>query len=172
MKVICEISARHVHLSKQDLKTLFNINELTPLKPLSQTGQFLSHERVNIKTEKGEFKNVAIIGPTRESTQVELSRTDFFNLGIKPENNKILVNNKILATPIIAQRHLHIDPTTAKQNNLQDGDIIKAKFDGERGGILHNVVVRVDKNFTTRLHIDTDEANALDFAGGMVTIII
>ncbi|MCL2846449.1 MAG: phosphate propanoyltransferase [Firmicutes bacterium] len=184
MKLECEVSVRHVHLSAADVDVLFGVGyELTPTKDLSQPGQYLCAERVELVTEKATIKNVGIIGPTRKITQVEVSRTDCFTLGLKnvplrqsgelDNAPTILVRTErgsIHAAVIIAQRHVHMDTQTATKSGYTDGQIVAVKFDGERGGTLYNTVLRVHADFAPRVHIDSDDANAMGFTTGMVEI--
>ena len=185
MKIICEVSARHVHLNATDVEFLFGTgNRLTSFRELSQPGQFLCNERVDIVTEKGCFRNVAIIGPERMASQVEISRTDCFVLGLK--NIPIRESGRIDGTPgivlrtggkelrldrgvIVAKRHIHVDPKTAKQYDLKNSEERVVRFEGERAGTL-NVVVRVADNYLPAVHIDTDEANAMGFSSGEVQL--
>ena len=186
MKVLCEVSVRHVHLSEEDLQALFGRGELTPLKPLSQPGQYLCEERVNLVTPKGTLQNVAIIGPTRERTQVELSMTDCFTLGLKgvpileSGNHEgsvgIVLQHGAAAVElqrgvIIAKRHVHLDPGSATAGGFSDGQVVTVRFEGVRGGSLDNIVVRVGENFAPAVHIDSDEANAMGFARGEVSLL-
>jgi len=154
---------------------LFN-KELTPVRWLSQPGQFLSRERVDLVSNKATLQNVAIIGPVREKTQVELSLTDAFTLGLgnvplrqsgelegtngltlSVGERKVDLENGV----IIAQRHIHLDPKTATKMGLVDGQVTSLEFDGIRGGRLDNTIVRVGKNYAPAIHLDTDEANAM-----------
>jgi len=189
MKILCEVSARHVHLSQEHLETLFGKEAtLEEVKALSQPGQYLADKRVDLVTEKTTMKNVAVLGPTRAQTQIEISRTDSFALGIKgvPVRQSgdlagtpgvILQNGdkqvKLDSGIIVGQRHIHVDTEFAKENNLADNQIVSIEIEGDRGGILKNAVVRVNPNFAPAIHIDTDEANALGFAGcGEAKIIV
>lgn len=84
-KVLVETSARHVHLTKEAIATLFGEGyELTPKKMLSQPGQFACEERVTVVGPRGEIKNVSILGPARSANQVEVSFTDARALGLTP----------------------------------------------------------------------------------------
>lgn len=175
IKIIVETSARHVHLDKKTLEKLFGKGyKLTPDYPLSQKGEFAAKERVILKTKKGEIKRVRIIGPLRKKTQIEISRTDAFHLKINPP---LRLSGDLKNTPgitligpkgevklkqgvIIAARHIHCDPKTAKKLNLKHGDKVSVIIKGKRGLIFNNVVVRIRKNFVWRMQIDTDEANA------------
>ncbi len=182
-KVKIEVSARHIHLSKDDLDTLFGCNyELNVYKNLSQPGQFSAVETLNIRSQNGEIKNVRIVGPTRSQTQVELSITDCHLLKIKAP---ILVSGDLkksgggikLIGPkssldlksgvIVAQRHLHIEPQKAKQLKLKHGDTISIKINGIRSLIFNNIAVRSRLGIDRfALHLDTDEANAANILGG------
>ncbi len=177
------ISNRHLHLSQKDLETLFGAGyKLTPVKELSQTGQFASEEQVTLVTKKNAIPNVRVLGPLRNKTQVEISRTDAFALGLKPpvrdsgstENSEtitlvgpkgsVFLDNVV----IIALRHIHMSPQDAKAFGVQDKDVVKVKSEGERGLTFENVVVRVRDDFVLELHIDTDEANAAGLSNGQM----
>jgi putative phosphotransacetylase len=186
-KVPVGISNRHLHVTQGDLETLFGKGyELTQKKPLSQPGQFASEETVTLIGPKSAIKNVRILGPVRPQTQVEISRTDSFTLGITPQ---VRDSGSISGTPgiiiegpkgrvelkegvIIAQRHLHLHTDEAKELNLNDKDIIAVEFEGERGVIFKNVLVRVSPKFAKDLHLDLDEANASSLSNGDLGTII
>jgi len=177
MKILCEVSVRHAHLSQEHVDILFGKgHKLTPLKDLSQPGQYLCVERIDLVTPKTTFKNVGIIGPARPKSQVEISRTDCFALGLKnvpvrqsgeldgsvgitmkTEKGEVILEEGV----VVAKRHIHLDPKTASDFGLEDNQIVLVKFDNERGGVLNNTVVRVHENFAPAIHIDSDEGNAL-----------
>lgn len=174
--VIVEASGRHVHLTKENLETLFGKGyELTPKKWLSQPGQFLCEERVGITGLKGSFDHTGIIGPIRSYTQVELSFTDARSLGVTPpirESGDIkgsapihIVGPKgeidITEGVIIAKRHIHFTPEDAEKFGVKDKQIVGVKVGGERGLTFGETIVRVSKNYATAMHIDFDEANAV-----------
>lgn len=178
-KVPVGISNRHIHLSQEDLETLFGKGyQLTPVKDLKQTGQFAAEETLTIATKKGVIQNVRVLGPTRSKTQVEISRTDSFALGLRPpvrdsgalegsEGVTIIGPEgsiKLDEGVIIALRHIHMSPVDAEQFGVQDKDIVTVKVDGERGLVFENVLVRVRDDFVLEFHIDTDEANAAGLA--------
>ena len=178
-KIPIETSARHCHLSRKHIDILFgNGYQLTSIKELSQKGQFLAKERVDIEVNGISFKNVAILFPERENTQVEISLTDSRYLKINaPINLSGNLNEaqdcyisyntkKVLAkgSLIIAQRHLHCDIETARELKLINNDIISIQTDSIRSVIFNNVIIRIDKSFTLALHIDTDESNACNNA--------
>lgn len=170
-----EVSAKHVHLSQKDLERLFGRGaSLTPKRELSQPGQFLAEERVTITGPKGEKKNVAILGPVREDTQVELSKTDCAELGVKAplrESGDIKDSGAIcLKGPegsididrgcIVAKNHIHMTPDLAAKLDLKDKQYVSVELLSERSIIFQNVLIRVSQNFRDRMHIDFDEANA------------
>ncbi|MEM4261213.1 MAG: phosphate propanoyltransferase [Candidatus Woesearchaeota archaeon] len=176
MKVPIEISARHVHLSKDDLYKLFGKNYILKIKnQLSQPGQFAAKETLTIKNGKNIIENVRIIGPCRNISQVEISKTDAIKLKLNPP---VRVSGDIDGTPgliligpkgkmilkkgvIIAKRHLHISPEEAKKNNLLDKQIISIKVAGERSIVYNEVIVRSRENIDKlSFQLDTDEANA------------
>ena len=178
---LLEVSARHLHISKEHLDMLFGKGyELTPMKELSQPGQFAAKEMVRIIGPMGEYDNVRILGPERAETQVELSMTDCFNLGIEPI---IKMSGEIDNTPgcilwgpnghvelkkgvIVAKRHFHCTPSTAKVMGVSSNDSIGVEIKGERGGILKNIIVRVSDKYADAIHIDTDEGNGLGIKTG------
>lgn len=177
-----EASARHVHLSQGTIDQLFGVGyQLTAKRPLSQPGQFVSEERVTVKGPKGTLQNVAILGPARSHSQVELSMTDTRTLGINPplrESGHLeqtpgvtLVNgNQEVSLPdgaIVAQRHIHMTPSDAKLFGVQNNDIVSVTTTGDRAVTFENVVIRVSDKFATRMHIDFDEANACGLTKGM-----
>ena len=175
--ILIEASGRHVHLSREDINTLFgNDYQLTPVKDLSQPGQFACKERVTITGPKNSIQNVVVLGPERSKSQVEVSLTDATTLGIKAT---VRLSGDIKGTPgikitnpnngvsieikeglIAAKRHIHVTPEDAKRFHISNGDSVKVKIFGERPVILEDVDIRVDKNFSTAMHIDYDEANA------------
>jgi len=174
-KITIEVSARHAHLSPKHLAALFGKDyQLTNLSDLSQTGQYACKETVTIKTKGGQIENLRIIGPARSKTQVEISLTDARKLKIMPPvrlsgdlsgsagatlvgpKGKVILREGV----IIAERHVHCDPATAKSLGLTNKSILEIKVPGIRALTFRNVPVRIDSSFVYRLHLDTDEANA------------
>jgi propanediol utilization protein len=174
-----EASGRHVHVTKEQAMLLFG-HSLTPKRPLSQPGQYLSNERVTVKGPKGEFTNVAVLGPERKEAQVEISLTDGRTLGLTPpvrpsgdvagSPGAVLVGPRGTVTlqqgVIAAQRHIHITPQDAARFKVQDKQIVKLQTFTDRPIIFEDVLVRVSKDFATAAHLDYDEANACGFAAG------
>ena len=182
------VSARHIHLSREDMDILFGKgSELTPMKDL-MGGQFAAKETVTIIGLKlRAIENVRILGPLRKQTQVEVSATDCIRLGVKAPVRLsgdlkgsapiTIIGPKGAVTVqegcIIAMRHIHMSPADAAVYGVKDKQVVRVQMGGERGGYLDNVPVRVDPSFTTEMHIDTDEANALGIHQGMeLTIIV
>lgn len=174
-KVPIGVSNRHIHLSGDDLEKLFGKGyNLTKKSDLKQPGQFAANETVIIRGPKGEIEKVRILGPIRKQSQVEISITDSFRLGVRPpikesgklENTpglEIIGPNgsvEIPAGTIIALRHIHMTPEQAKKMGVKDKEIVEVETFGERKGILGNVLVRVSEQFSLEMHIDVDEANA------------
>lgn len=174
--VLVETSARHVHVTQQDLETLFGKGyELTVKKMLSQPGQFASEERVDVVGPKRTLKGVSILGPVRPATQVELSITDARSIGvIAPirESGDIagscgckLVGPcgevELAEGVIVAKRHIHMTPADAEAFGVQDKQEVDVKITSNgRSLTFSDVVVRVKPNFALAMHIDTDESNA------------
>lgn len=187
-KFIIETSARHIHLSKKDLETLFGEGyKLTNKKDLSQPGQFACNERVTVVGPKGEIKNITILGPERNNTQIEISATDARILGVDAiirESGDIdgscgcklvgpageVVLDKGL---IVAKRHIHMTKQDADNLCVKNKDIVWVKVESnDRSTIFGDVVVRVSDDFALSMHIDTDEANACQAKGEVFGEII
>ena len=174
-----EASGRHVHVTARQAITLFG-HPLTEKRPLSQPGQYLANERVTVIGPKGKFENVAVLGPERPDAQVEISLTDGKTLGITPpvrlSGNVENSPGCVLATPlgqvaldqgvIAAQRHIHMTPADAKKFGVGDKQVLRLQVFTHRPLIFEDVVVRVNKDFATFVHLDYDEANACGFQTG------
>ncbi|MCT4599240.1 MAG: phosphate propanoyltransferase [Vallitalea sp.] len=170
------VSARHLHLSKEDVEKLFGVGyELTPIKEL-MGGQYAAKETVTIVgTKLRPIENVRVLGPTRSKTQVEVAKTDAIRLGLNPPVKPsgelegsapiTIVGPKGAITLenacIIAMRHIHMSPQDAIEYGVKDKEIVDVEVSSDRGGVFTNVLVRVHDTYTLEMHIDTDEANAL-----------
>lgn len=185
--ILVEASGRHVHLSKESVEILFGKGyKLTKKRELSQPGQYLCDEKVMIIGPKGTIQNISVLGPEREETQIELSKTDAVSIGVKaPVKMSGDIENSgsvIIATQnaaikldkgvIVAKRHIHITPEDAKKYGVSNNEEVSVKVAGERGVIFTNVAVRVSSKFETVVHLDYDEANACGFVKGMKATII
>lgn len=176
-----EVSARHVHLDKKCMDILFGEGHtLTAVRELSQPGQYLSEERVDVIGPKGSFKHVAVLGPERPHVQVEVSSSDCFALGItapirqsgdtKGSASVTLVGPCGQVTidegAIIALRHVHMTPDDAERLGLVDNQIVSVEvLSDDRSLVFNDVVIRVSPKFRTRMHVDTDEAGAAHISG-------
>ena len=176
MKFLVETSARHVHVTKETLETLFGKGfELTVKKELSQPGQYASEQRVTVVGPKKELANVSILGPCRNADQVELSASDARSIGIAApvrESGDIAGSGACkLVGPcgevelkegvIVAKRHIHVTPEDAEKLGVADKEIVKVACGSEgRKLVFDDVVIRVSEKFATAMHIDTDESNA------------
>ena len=175
-----EVSARHVHLTQEDLERLFGKGaELHPKRPLSQPGQFLSEERVTIRGPKGEKTRVAVLGPVRKATQLELSRSDCVALGVKApirESGDVKGSApmtvvgpegtiEISEGTIIAHNHIHVPEETAKRLRLADKERVSVRVLTDRPVVFEDVIIRVSDRFTFKMHVDFDEANAAEVSG-------
>lgn len=173
--IIANISNHHVHLSEEDLFRLFGkYHKIRKLVDLVQPGQFACKEKVTLVGPKGMISKVRVIGPLRFKTQVEISRTDGFRLGIKPplRNSgdlegaspiKIVGTNgeiNLKQNCIVVRRHIHMTPKDSQIYKVKKGDKVYVKVDGERGLIFDNVQIRVREDFALECQLDTDEANA------------
>ena len=174
-----EASGRHVHVTREQAVTLFG-HPLTPERPLSQPGQFLSRERVTVQGPKGEFQNVAVLGPERKAGQVEISLTDGRQLGLSAP---VRLSGDVAGTPgtlligpkgtvqlnqgvIVAQRHVHLTPQAAEGFGVKHGQTVRLRTFTERPLVFENVAVRVSPDFAPYAHLDYDEANACGFQKG------
>ncbi len=177
------ISNRHIHLSREDLDTLFGAGyELTPMKDLSQPGQYACKEVCTIiGPSMRSIENVRILGPIRKQSQVEISVTDSFVLKVKPpvrESGKLagsapvtIVGPKGIVTLkegcIIANRHIHMSPADGARFGVKDGDYIDVDaMDGTKRTRWFDVQVRVHEQFRLEMHVDTDDANAVGYKNG------
>ncbi len=174
-----EASGRHVHITKDQAVTLFG-HGLTEKRPLSQPGQYLSNERLTVIGPKGEFQNVAVLGPERKEAQVEISLTDGRVLGILPpvrpsgdvsnSPGAVLVGPKgkveIPRGVIAAQRHIHMTPEDAKKHGVKDKQMVKLQVFTRRPVVFEDVLVRVSPDFETFVHLDYDEANGCGMDAG------
>lgn len=182
-----EVSARHVHLSAQHVAALFGAgHNLTPKRPLSQPGQFLCEERVDIVTSKGIFRNVAILGPVRERTQVELSHSDAKALGVGAPVRlsgdldgagcvHLVSAVGMLTVPnsvIVAQNHIHMTPKDAAHYGVTDKEVVRVTMSTARPLTFDTVLVRVSDSAALALHIDVDEANACAFTDGDTALLL
>ena len=174
-----EASGRHVHVTKEQAQILFG-HGLTEKRPLSQPGQYLANERVSVVGPKGQFENVAVLGPERKEAQVEISLTDGRILGLTPS---VRLSGNVQSTPgatligprgpvvldkgvMAAQRHIHITPRDAARFGVQDRQIVRLQTYTARPCVFEEVVARVHPDYRSAVHLDYDEANACGFRKG------
>ena len=176
------VSNRHIHLSREHVETLFGKGyELTPLKELSQPGQYACKEQLTlVGPSMRAIEGVRVLGPERKASQVEISRTDSFTLKIKPpvrESGDIkgsapvtVIGPKGIVTLtegcIIANRHIHMSEDDAARYGVVDGEYVDVMLGGERRSLFYDVQIRVNKSFRLEMHIDTDDANAVGVGNG------
>ena len=181
------VSNRHVHLSPEDVENLFGSRyTLTPFRDLSQPGQYAAEEKVTLLGPKGFIQGVRILGPPRGATQIEISKTDGFQLGVHPP---VRLSGSIEDTPgitligpnscvslekgvIVAKCHVHMSPNDAEKFKVEHGDHLMLKTMGERSITFTDVIVRVSPNYVLDFHIDLDEANAANLKTGDTVKII
>lgn len=174
-----EASGRHVHVTKEQALALFG-HPLTPKRPLSQPGQFLAEERVTVTGPRGEFHNVAVLGPERKEAQVEISLTDGRQLGIEPP---VRLSGDVAGSPgavlkgsggtvtlncgvIAAKRHIHLTPEDARRFGVTDRQNVRLKVYTARPCVFEDVAVRISPDFASYVHLDYDEANGCGFRKG------
>ncbi|MEJ2734405.1 MAG: acetate/propionate family kinase [Anaerolineae bacterium] len=180
------VSAHHVHLSQTDVERLFGAGHaLTPLSPLEQPSQFACEEQVRLIGPRGSIDRVRVLGPARSQTQVEISRTEGYRLGIQAP---VRMSGDLDGTPglilegsagqvelkngaIYAQRHIHMTPTDARKLGLENGDVVRLRVEGERELIFGDIAVRISPKFKLEFHLDTDEANAAELNTGDVAYL-
>ncbi len=186
-KLPIAMSNKHVHLSQEDLEILFGKDyKLTKKKDLSQPGQFAAEEKVELIGPKNTIKGVRVLGPVRSATQIEVSISDAFTLGIEPiiRNSGDIENTpgvKVVGPKgeielekgvIIAARHIHMHTDEIKEFGLNNGDIVSVKVDGVRGLVFDNVLVRSGEGHRLEMHVDMEEGNAAGVKNGdMVEVI-
>ena len=180
-----EASGRHVHVTKEQSIALFG-HSLTPQRPLSQPGQFLARERVTVVGPKGEFQNVAVLGPERKEAQIEISLTDGRQLGIEPP---VRLSGDVADSPgailrgtrgsvaltrgvIAAKRHIHLTPEDAQRFGVKDKENVNLKVYTARPCVFEDVSVRISPDFASYVHLDYDEANGCGFRKGDLGRII
>ncbi len=180
MKIMVEVSARHVHLSEKDFEKLFGKNKsLKEMKRLSQPEEFASEQEVTLINSSKKIKKARILGPFRKKSQAEISMTDAYFLKLNPfprikvsgdlaSTREILVKGSVSSIRIpciIAQRHLHASSSEARKLKLKNNQRVSVKINGIRETTFHNIVVRVSDEYKLALHLDTDEGNAAGITG-------
>lgn len=188
-EVLVEVSARHVHLSREDLDALYGKDyELTLKKELSQPGQYACEERVRVIGPKGEFPAISILGPVRPATQVELSLGDARSIGVKApvrESGDIAGSGacklvgpageiEIAEGVIAAKRHIHATTADAAKMGVENGEIVSVEIPSSNGRnlVFGDVVVRVSDSYALAMHIDTEESNAAGMAPNTIGRVI
>lgn len=187
MNIPITISARHLHLNQEDLEKLFGPGyQLKKERDLVQPKEFASQETISLQGPKAKLDKVRIVGPIRKKSQVEISKTDAWRLGIEApvRLSGDLANSASLTLigpagevnmpegVIVPQRHIHCSTDQAQEHGLADKQIVSVQLKGERGLIFQQVMVRVADNYQWEMHIDTDEANAAGLEPGTEGIIL
>lgn len=185
--VIVEGSARHVHLSKEDLEILFGTGyELRHKRDLSQPGEFLTEEKVRVEGSRGAIDRVSVLGPCRKATQVEVSMTDTRKLGVEAP---VRMSGDLQGSApcrligpsgsvelkegcVVAKRHIHVTTADAALLGIEGKETISLKLSGERGLIFDEIAVRVSDKFATRVHLDYDEMNAAGLTGDAEGVVL
>ncbi len=181
------LSNKHLHLSQADLEVLFGQGfELTKMKDLSQPGQFAANEKVDIVGPKGTLKGIRVLGPVRKETQIEISLTDSFVLGVTPPvrdsgdlidspgakivgpKGEVELNKGVIA----AGRHIHMHTSDAEIFSVTDKEVVSVKIQGKRGLVFDNVLVRVNPEYALEMHVDIDEGNAAGLKNGSMVEIL
>lgn len=181
------LSNKHLHLSQADLDVLFGQGfELTKMKDLSQPGQFAANEKVDIVGPKGTLKGIRVLGPVRKETQIEISLTDSFVLGVNPPvrdsgdlidspgakivgpKGEVILDKGVIA----AGRHIHMHTSDAEIFGVTDKEVVSVKVEGKRGLVFDNVLVRVNPEYALEMHVDIDEGNAAGLKNGSMVEVL
>jgi putative phosphotransacetylase len=173
MKVSVGVSNRHIHMNDSDFKLLFGDIDLPIRNYVNQPGQFASTLTVTLKGPKGKIENVRVVGPKRNYTQVEISKTDARVLGLNPpirdsgdlrDASSITIENGSVSIErpccIIANRHIHVDSKIREEYGLEDVNEVSVRVSGLKSGILEHVYLKDSDKAYFEMHIDTDDANA------------
>lgn len=180
------LSNRHVHLSKEHIEILFGEgHELNKWKDLSQPGQYAADEKIEVVGPKGSM-SMRVLGPARGSTQIEISVTDGFILGLTPPvrdsgdlegspgckivgpKGEVVIDKGVIA----AARHIHMHTSDAETFGVKDKDIVSVKVEGRRGLVFDNVLVRVHATYALECHLDIDEGNAAGLKNGEQGLVL
>jgi len=178
-QVLVGVSNRHVHLSHEDLQTLFGLDEFEVYRPVRQPGEFAATQHVTVHGPKASFENVRCMGPCRAKSQAELSLTDCRALGLAApitqsghldqaawvdiEGPRGVIRRQ---AGMVAARHIHMGDADARALGLKDQDLVSVEFDGIRGVVGHNFIIRTKPEWVPEIHLDTDEANAFGVSSG------
>ena len=181
------LSNKHIHLSKEHLDILFGEGfELTKMKDLSQPGQYAANEKVDVVGLKGTLKGVRVLGPTRKETQIEISLTDSFVLGVNPPvrdsgdlidspgakivgpKGEVVIEKGVIA----ASRHIHMHTSDAENFGVVDKEVVSVRVGGKRGLVFDNVIARVNPEYALELHLDIDEGNAAGLKNGATVELV
>lgn len=186
MKVQVGVSNRHIHLTEENYRKLCGDKEVEILRPINQPGMYVTTDTFTLKTEKAEIPNVRLLGPFRDYSQIEISRTDAYKLGINPPirtSGDIKGSSPItIIGPkgelhldegcIIADRHIHLTEEMKKFYHLEGKTKVNVLVGGEKGGIMFNVDLKVSDEAYFEMHVDTDDANAFMLKQGDIVDII
>ncbi|WP_194287233.1 phosphate propanoyltransferase [Gracilibacillus oryzae] len=174
------VSARHIHLQQEHADILFGKNyTFTKHRDISQPGQYSCVEQVTIIGPKSKMERIRVVAPLRKQTQIEVSKTDAIKLGVNPpvRHSGDLKGSATITVVgprgqldltegcIIADRHIHMSPADADKFGVNDHQKVKVEVDGEKGGLMYGVTIRVSDRYALDMHIDTDDANAFGIKG-------
>jgi putative phosphotransacetylase len=179
--VPCNVSRRHAHLTAEHVEKLFGKGyTLTVSRYLMQPEEFAAQEYIDVVGPRGTLKKVRVLGPTRKSSQIEISRTESFSLGIRTEvrnsgDIKGTLGARLIGPAgsveitegvIVARRHIHMTPQDAEYFDVTAGQKIRVRTKPPRAVVFEEMLVRVSDNYVLECHIDTDEANSCDLLNG------
>jgi putative phosphotransacetylase len=175
-KLVVNVSARHCHVTQEDLERLFGKgHKLTPYKALYQDGFFAAEETVTmIGPRHRMITGLRILGPCRDHSQVELAFTDAVSLGLdipvrKSGDHRDSPGAYLLGPAgmihmergvIRHERHVHMGPADAAYYGVKDGDRMNLRVDSDCPTLLESLLVRLAPASKLEVHLDTDEGNA------------
>lgn len=181
------VSQRHIHLSQQDLETLFGEGYTLTKKKTLMGREYAAEEVVTlVGPSLKSIENVRVLGPVRKDTQVEISKTDTFVLKVSPPvrpSGQVEGSEKLVVVGpkgsvylkqgvIIANRHIHLTPEYADKHGIKDNDYVDVMVEGIKPTKFYGVQVRVRDDFNVEMHIDTDDANSTGLKNGNLVKII
>ncbi len=179
MELNVGVSNRHCHLRRDTFVKLFGDVELTKRNELNQIGEYASDYTVTIKTDKDQIDKVRVLGPNREYDQIEISLTDAYKLGVKPpvrssgklEGSEGVTLIGTVGTVnieyglIIAERHVHMNPSIASELGVKNGEAVAIQIEGAKRGVIE-AFAKISDNGFFEIHLDTDDANAFMLKNG------
>ena len=177
--MLVNVSARHVHLSREHLASLFGpAAELEVHRDLYQDGFFAAKQTgAAVGSRRRTIPILRVRCPGRSATQLELSFTDGVSLGIDlpvrisgdhhDTPGCVLIGPagtvELEAGGIRAMRHVHMGPADLAHYDVVAGDAMQLRIESAGcTALLEDLIVRDGEDIKLEVHIDTDEGNAVN----------